>query len=638
MTTPADEARERALAKALADTGRSRSPRRAAPVKVRRLPSLIRQSVGLVWASGPTEFATIVAAEVLEGLGIFAVLMQGNQLLQHLFTPKGSQPIGGIALSAGIFVAANLAIGFTQSFSRMRNTTLAELTAWHVQRQILDVSCTVELEDFDDPAFHDRLQRSLNSSQQRPLQLVRSLLQLTSASVGIIGVTAALFVLQPLLALIPVAALVPVWLSGVRGGEAYYQFVCKTTTPDRERRYLYSLLTSRDSAKEVRAFALGEALKGRWEQRTAQRMAQLRSTLWRRMKQSLWGGLGTAMLLVIAMVLLFVLTRRGIMSLASAATAGAALLVLSQRLMDAVQGSNQFFEAAPLVTDINDFLRLAPARRAEQPTGAVPDGFDGIAAENVSFAYPGSGELALHGVSIELRAGEVVALVGENGSGKTTLAKLLSRLYLPSGGRVLWNGEDTRAMDPDKFRRSVAVLFQDFIRYVLPASDNIAFGDITLADGRDAAVRSAAAQAGADVFLAALPKGYDTILGPEYDDGYDLSIGQWQRVALARAFFRDAPLVILDEPTASLDARAEHELFDSIRTLCRGRSVLLISHRFSTVRSADRIYVLEGGVVVEQGDHDSLMAAGGLYAELFRLQADAYNRGEAYAEAEAGNG
>jgi ATP-binding cassette subfamily B protein len=299
-----------------------------------------------------------------------------------------------------------------------------------------------------------------------------------------------------------------------------------------------------------------------------------------------------------------------------------------------VQGTNQFFEAAPLVTDINEFLRLEPTRRAERATGAVPDGFTSIAADHVSFTYPGSTELALRDVSVRLNAGEVVALVGENGSGKTTLAKLLSSLYQPVQGRVLWNGEDTAAMDPDRFRRSVAVLFQDFIRYALPARDNVAFGDITREEDEDAdsAVRAAAAQAGADVFLAGLPKGYDTILGPEFEDGQDLSIGQWQRVALARAFFRDAPLIILDEPTASLDARAEHELFDSIRTLCLGRSVLLISHRFSTVRTADRIYVLESGQIVEQGNHDSLMAAEGLYAELFRLQAEAYEK------AEAGNG
>ena len=227
------------------------------------------------------------------------------------------------------------------------------------------------------------------------------------------------------------------------------------------------------------------------------------------------------------------------------------------------------------------------------------------------------------GVSLEIGAGEIVALVGENGSGKTTLAKLLCRLYLPERGRVLWDGMDTATVDPDELRRSVAVIFQDFLHYSLPASENVGMGRHQRI-GDLKGIRGAALHAGADDFLATLPKGYETVLGPEFQGGKELSVGQWQRVALARAFFRDAPFIILDEPTAALDARAEHELFESIRTLCQGRSVLLISHRFSSVRSADRIYVLHEGRVVESGSHDQLMGQGGRYADLFTLQASAY--------------
>jgi ATP-binding cassette subfamily B protein len=226
-------------------------------------------------------------------------------------------------------------------------------------------------------------------------------------------------------------------------------------------------------------------------------------------------------------------------------------------------------------------------------------------------------------VSMEIGAGEIVALVGENGSGKTTLAKLLCRLYLPHGGRILWDGVDTASVDPDGLRRSVAVIFQDFLHYALPAAENIGMSRHQRIDDREA-IRGAAVHAGADDFLAKLPAGYETQLGPEFEGGKELSVGQWQRVALARAFFRDAPFIILDEPTAALDARAEHELFESIRRLCRGRSVLLISHRFSSVRSADRIYVLEAGQVVEAGSHEQLMTLGGRYANLFNLQAAAY--------------
>ncbi len=213
--------------------------------------------------------------------------------------------------------------------------------------------------------------------------------------------------------------------------------------------------------------------------------------------------------------------------------------------------------------------------------------------------------------------------MGENGSGKTTLAKVICGLYPPDAGAVLWDGVDVREVDPEQLRRQITVIFQDFVRYWLSARENIGVGRVERMGDHEAIV-AAARQAGADAFIETWPEGYDALLGPIFEGGKDLSVGQWQRMALARAFFRDAPLVVLDEPTASLDARAEAELFERIRTLFEGRSVLLISHRFSSVRSADRIYVMKEGEIVEQGSHRELMAAGGLYAELFRLQAAAY--------------
>ena len=246
--------------------------------------------------------------------------------------------------------------------------------------------------------------------------------------------------------------------------------------------------------------------------------------------------------------------------------------------------------------------------------------------DGVSFAYPTAKESALRNVSLNIHAGEIVALVGENGSGKTTLAKLLAGLYRPTSGTITWDGIDIHGMDATELRTGIAAIFQDFVRFHLRAQDNVGLGRVDAIDDLDT-IREAARQADADAFLSTLPNGYDTVLGPEFEGGSDLSIGQWQRVALARAFFRQAQFVILDEPTAALDPRAEHDLFQRIRALLAGRTVLLISHRFSSVRNADRIYVLDNGRVTESGTHEELMRREGRYAELFQLQAAAYLTG-----------
>lgn len=256
-------------------------------------------------------------------------------------------------------------------------------------------------------------------------------------------------------------------------------------------------------------------------------------------------------------------------------------------------------------------------------SSAAPVPGRALVADDVTFSYPSSDEPVLQGVSLRIEPGEVVALVGENGSGKTTLAKLLSGLYSPDRGRVVWGDRPIDEKTRPSLRASVAIIFQDFLRYGLSARDNVALGRDERYDDTPAVVE-AAERAGAHEIIEGLPSGYETQLGPQFWGGTELSVGQWQRIALARAFFRDAPILILDEPTASLDARAEHELFESLRELLEGRSALLISHRFSSVRTADRIYVMEHARISEHGSHDELMARRGTYAQLFNLQAAAY--------------
>ncbi|MDQ3972883.1 MAG: ABC transporter ATP-binding protein/permease, partial [Actinomycetota bacterium] len=454
-------------------------------------------------------------------------------------------------------------------------------------------------------------------------QAVQGLLGLAGGGLGAAGTVVALSALQPLLVPLALAGAVPLWMAAAKSGQVFFRFAYELTPADRRRQYLYGLLTGKEPAKEVRAFGLVGLLRDRHRRLYDQRIAELRRTARRRMRLSLLGSLGMSAVLGAAVGGLVAMALGGRISLAEAGAATGAVFVLGERLMGAAISAGQLYEAAPFIEDFLSFLALKPTAEARRSVQAAPRGFSRLVAERLSFTYPSGQCPALCDVSLEIRGGEVVALVGENGSGKTTLAKLLSRLYLPQSGRILWDGTDTATVDADDLRRSVAVIFQDFAHYTLPARDNIGLGRPERIDDLDGIV-AAAAQAGADELLARLPDGYETLLGPEFEGGTDLSVGQWQRLALARAFFRDAPFVILDEPTAALDARAEQELFARIRTLLGGRTALLISHRFSSVRCADRIYVLQAGRVVEAGSHAELVARGGLYAELFGLQAAAY--------------
>jgi ATP-binding cassette, subfamily B, bacterial len=591
---------------------------------LRHLPRLCREAVRLVSAAGRHELLVVLAIKVVNGVGLAVVLLLGKGVLDGVIAAGRGGAGSELVLARLLLLTAVMAgMGCLSAIGREHREILTELASRYAQSQIIDVACAVELEAYETPSFHDRLVRAAGGGQFRPWQVVEGLTGLAGALIGIAGVTLALLTLEPWLVPLVLAAGIPLLIAVARGGELMFRFHHRTTEAERRRNYLYMLLSGKDAAKELRAFGLEAFLRGRFDRLYDEHLAELRTVARRRLRVSLAGNLVTTLVLGGIVAALLVLALDGRIGLADAGTAAGAVFVLGERLMNAVFSAGMLYESSLFIEDFTSFVAMAPEVEARRRRDPAPSGFRRLQVEDVSFTYPSATTPALAGVSMEIGAGEIVALVGENGSGKTTLAKLLCRLYLPHGGRVLWDGVDTATVDPDELRRSVAVIFQDFLHYSLPASENIGMGrHQRIGDGE--AIRGAAVHAGADEFLAGLPAGYETVLGPEFEGGNELSVGQWQRVALARAFFRDAPFIILDEPTAALDARAEHELFESIRTLCRGRSVLLISHRFSSVRSADRIYVLDRGRVAESGSHDELMALGGRYSELFTLQASAY--------------
>jgi ATP-binding cassette, subfamily B, bacterial len=626
--------------------GRSAGGKRAGPTiyelnsrgkrgSAREIPRLVAAGVAICWRAGRRELITIGVLELLSGIGVAAEVVVGRHVLQAILVAErvvgsaGSPGSGGawhsVWPSAALLGIITAVLGVAAAVQHEQERQLGELTSRYAQDRILDVTCQVELAMFDEPDFHDQVARAQIGTMHAP-QMVFGLQGLGRSVTGTIGAAAALLAVAPLLVPLALLAMVPGWLASSRRGRAFYHFGVIMTPNDRERSYLASLLTDRDPAKEVRAFGLAGFLRARHDRLADERIAELRRVSWRQLRGAAAADLVSAATITAAIATILWLALSGRLALSAAGAGAGALMLLGQRLSFAALSAGMLQESAMFIDEFLAFTEGSPALVGlhEPVAAASEDGpFGPISAEGVTFSYPGSDRVALRGVSLRMEPGEIVALVGPNGSGKTTLAKLLAGLYLPDDGRICWDGQDTRDVDRRELLGRTAIVFQDFIRYALSARDNIALGRHERASDT-AGIMRAAEQAGAHGDISALPEGYETLLGPAFFDGTDLSTGQWQRVALARAFFRDAPVVILDEPTASLDAKAEHELFTRIRELFAGRSVLLISHRFSTVRSADRIYVLREGSVVESGTHSDLLALGGTYAELFTLQASPY--------------
>ncbi|SDQ71144.1 ATP-binding cassette, subfamily B [Thermostaphylospora chromogena] len=585
----------------------------------RRICGLLIVSMRLVWRAGRRELLLSAGLQVVNGVLIAAQLLVAREVIGGILAGGAA----GVAPSLAVLVGIGVVQRFATAMEQEQTGLLRELVSQHTQGRIIDVAARVDLVVFDSADFYNRLQRAMIGAQARTMQMVQGLFGVTRSFTVAAGAIVVLITIQPLLVPLLALSALPLALVTKRNAGATYKFFYGVTPLDRARQYLVDLFTQREFAKEVRAFQLAGFLRARYDALSDEKMRGLRTVTRKRLRRSLIGALTSSLLIGVTLAVLAWLYYGDHLDLAEVGVVAAALLQLSGTLNTSTIAVAQLYEASLFVEDYVDFVSGRPEgdRRPVRSGGAEP--FELLQAESVWFSYPNASVPALRNVTMSIRRGEVVALVGENGSGKTTLAKLLAQLYRPTSGRLLWNGADVTDLDQERLRSSISVIFQDFVRFHFTAAENIGLGRHERIDEmRD--IRDAARSAGADAFISALPKGYDTILAKEYSGGSELSLGQWQRVALARAFFRNTPFIVLDEPTASLDAQAEHALFQSVRNLFRGRTVLLISHRFSTVRDADRIYVLHQGEIVEHGTHEELMALGGRYAEMFTLQAEAY--------------
>jgi ATP-binding cassette subfamily B protein len=590
---------------------------------LRRLPRLLASAIELVWQAAPGLILLFGALQLVSALSTGLSLLAVRALVTALLgSDRGHVDPKAVLLPLAVLAALMTLVTFGNALRQGLTMLLQERITWLAFERVLDVSAAVDLEAFDHSDFHDRLQRAQTTGAVRPFQIVQSLMAVGASSTTLIGVLSVLFYLQPLLVPSLLVTVVPLVVATSAFSRDFYRFMARYSQDDRRRSYLRALLTTRDMAKEVRAFGLAGHLRVLNQRLFAERLRDMTSLVGQSSLRSVLGGLGAgaAVIGTVAVLLWFVVTGR--MTLASATAAAVAISQVSNMLSSLAFGMGQLYESSLFLEDHRAFVEMLP-RVGRRPHGTAPSTFETICVQGVTFSYPEADRPAIHDVSLTIRRGEVVALVGENGSGKTTLAKVLCQLYQPQVGRICWDGIDLATVNPDQLRGSIAVLFQDFARYLFDVADNVGLGRVERREDQ-VGIEEAARQAGADEFISGLPAGYSTMLGRDFDGGVDLSLGQWQRIALARAFFRDAPLVVLDEPTAALDARREHELFDSLRALLCGRTVVLISHRFSSVVSADRIYVLKAGRVVEQGSHAELMRANGHYAELFNLQASMY--------------
>ena len=588
----------------------------------RRFPALVGQALRLGLEASRTDLIATVTlnlvAGVLSGFALFAT----TGVLEALFAEGPTPDRVRAALPSLAFVAActaaraglAAAAGWAQSRLQPQVDQAVEL-------RLFDLTTQVELAAFDDASFHDAMQRARDRGLYSAPQVVTYVINCVAGVSGIVSAAVVLTLLSPVLLVLLLLAELPGAWAAIRAARIRYMTNFALADSSRRKWILTDLMADRRTAAELRSFTMRRFLMSRAARLAAyERAAQLRAARQQAVTQvlaSAAGGVATAGVYIALGLLL----AAGAIPLAVAGTAVLAIKSAQSSLSTMLYSVNQCYEEGLYFSDYVTFCAEA-ARRVPRPGGQpVPRPFRRIEADQVTFRYPGCAEPALREVSIEIAEGEVVALVGENGSGKTTLAKVVAGLYQPESGRLCWDGVPAAEIDGDQLRDQIAVIAQDHANWPLTAQHNITMGRPL----EEARLSAAAAAAGADSVIGALSHGYRTLLAREFKDGAELSGGQRQRVAVARGFYRSAPLLIMDEPTAALDARAEYALFSSVRAHTRGRSVLIITHRLASVRQADRIYVLHDGRVTEQGGHAELMAAGGRYAELYGLQASQYD-------------
>jgi len=605
------------------------------------LPRVIR----LVWDASPAVTAGLFAATVVAGV-VPAVSAYTSKLLVnavvHGIVVRGNPGVRDIVkLDFGLWhpafstVNAIIVLAILQLLifaliallSTLRNITqqlLQNSVSMRIQLMVMEKAASLDLAFYEEPASYDLLRRAQTDSINRPVMMISTAFGLVQTALTFVTMIALLVLVSPLLALLALLSPIPAFIADTRYGWRGYNIARWGSRLLRRMNYLVTLLTTDSYAKEVKLFGLGRYFIDRYRLiGEAYYGSQRRQVVRRYLTGFLWGNLST---IATSITYLYVALQAiaGKLSLGDLTLYTTAAQSVQSSIQGILSGFSGMYEHNLYLSNLFELMEtksVLPTRANPVP---VPTPVRGdITFDHVSFAYPGAADNALTDLSFSVSPGETIAIVGRNGAGKTTLFKLICRLYDPIDGRILIDGVDIRDYDPAGLRAQIGGMFQDYVTYQATAAENIGLGNLGAIADRETILK-ASRQAGSDALIAGLPQGYDTALGKWFDAGVNLSGGEWQKVALARAFMRDARILLLDEPTSALDAQAEYDLFERLRSLTRGRTAVYISHRFSTVRRADRILFLEHGRLVEQGTHEQLMRLNGRYARLFRLQASAY--------------
>ena len=582
----------------------------------------LRTAFTLVWASGRRSVIGILIATAFTSAAVAGQLLIGRTVLDLLATGD-TVDASELAPYLVVLGALLMASALSQAAATELRVPLAEEVHRRAMNEILDVATEVGLEEYEGAEFHDRLGRARTAAGRQSSAVVFGLVTIISTAMVAFGVVIVLITVVPVLVPISVAGYLPIAYVNMRNNRERYALERSQTELLRERAYLEYTMTDRIEAKEIRSYGVVATLREWHQEIWSVRLRELRRLMKRRLALSTIGSFVNTAVLVATLSFAVILAGRGSISIGDAAVAIVGLQQLSTRLRTAGVAFTGVHNGITFLRDFEHFRDALPGIREARPTAVPPVEPHTLTVEGVGYRYPGSEEDAVHSVSFELRRGQIMAIVGANGSGKSTLSKLICDLLPAARGTISWDGIDIATCDPDLVRAAIAPVFQDYARYMFTIRQAIGLGDPARMDDEER-IRQAADLVGFGDVIDALPEGLDARLGKMFTDGTDLSIGQWQRLAIARALFRDAPIVVLDEPSASLDPRAEADLFDLLQRLGDDRIVIFVSHRFATVRSADVVMVMDQGEVVEIGAHDELIEQGGLYRDLFNLQADRY--------------